>query len=513
MTSLSLNSVLPARVGALPSLAEKPIPYLITAILLLSITYCAGGSRPKLPVLNPKTTTQEFMVRSKQLFEEGRKKFPNQPYMIKTYLGNAVVLPPRMLNEVKNLLELDFWPAVEKDHNGHLPGFEPFKANYEGPNMINRHLTKSLNKYTKPLYQEAKLAVSDVLTESPDWHEIRPSRDLAALVARTSARLFLGEELCRNTDWVRASSAYTDTVFQAVQVLRQFPPVLRPIANRLLPICKQTRAALKACRHVMRPVVAARQARKLEPSAKGEPEPVYDDALEWCQKEYATDRDPADSQISLAMVAIHPTTDQLTETMIQIARHPELFELLREEITTVLGTEGIQKTALYNLKLLDSVTKESQRLKPVSISNFRRVAVSDVTLSNGLRLCKGDNVWIDVVHMWDSNVWEDAEKFDPYRFVKLRGTEKDYLAHLVSTSPEHMGFGHGRQACPGRFFAAHEMKILLCHILLKYDWKISEGCDHPPMAYGLSLISNPRTTLMIRRREEELDLDQLEIEA
>lgn len=196
---------------------------------------------------------------------------------------------------------------------------------------------------------------------------MQPSRDLAALVARTSARLFLGEELCRNTDWVRASSAYTHTVFQAVQVLRQFPPVLRPIANRLLPVCKQTRAALRACRDVMRPVVAARQARKLEASAKGEPGPVYDDALEWCQKEYAADRDPADSQISLAMVAIHPTTDQLTETMIQVARHPELFGLLREEITTVLGTDGIQKTALYNLKLLDSVIKESQRLKPVSI--------------------------------------------------------------------------------------------------------------------------------------------------
>ncbi|KAF6804755.1 cytochrome p450 [Colletotrichum sojae] len=508
----SLNLVLPAGLTALPSLAEKPIPYLITAILLLSVTYCAGVRRPKLPILNPKTTTKEFMLKSKQLFEEGRKKFPNQPYMMQTYLGNAVVLPPQMLDEVKNLLELDFWPAVEKDHNGHLPGFEPFKANYEGPNMINRHLTKSLSKISRYVRNPSNRQGSPLTLPRSDWHEMWPSRDLAALVARTSARLFLGEELCRNTDWVRASSAYTHTVFQAVQVLRQFPPVLRPIANRLLPICKQTRAALKACRDVMRPVVAARQARKLEASAKGEPEPVYDDALEWCQKEYAADRDPADSQISLAMVAIHPTTDQLTETMIQIARHPELFELLREEITTVLGIKGIQKTALYNLKLLDSVIKESQRLKPVSISNFRRVAVSDVTLSNGLRLCKGDNVWIDVVHMWDSNVWTDAEKFDPCRFVKLRGTERDHhMAHLVSTSPEHMGFGHGRQACPGRFFAAHEMKILLCHMLLKYDWKISEGYDHPPMAYGLSLISNPRTTLMIRRRKEELDLDQLEI--
>ncbi|KZL75805.1 trichothecene c-8 hydroxylase [Colletotrichum incanum] len=94
-----------------------------------------------------------------------------------TYLGNAIILPPQMLGEVRNLSELDFWPAVEKpktqklrpqlkDHHGYLPGFEPFKANYEGPTMINKQLTKSLNKHTKPIYQEAKLAVDDLLTKS-----------------------------------------------------------------------------------------------------------------------------------------------------------------------------------------------------------------------------------------------------------------------------------------------------------------------------------------------------------
>ncbi|TDZ32233.1 Cytochrome P450 monooxygenase eqxH [Colletotrichum spinosum] len=321
---------------------------------------------------------------------------------MKTYLGDAIILPSSMLSEVRSLTELDFWPAIEKDHHGHLPGFEPFRANHEGGNMINRHLTKALNKYTKPLYQETKHAVSDILTES------------------------------------------------TVQVLRQFPPILRPLANRYLSICKQTRAALKACRDFIRPHVDARNASKARAAAKGEPEPVYDDAIEWCQREYAADRDPADSQISLAMVAIHPTTDQLTETMTQIARHPELFQPLRDEIATVLGADGIHKTNLQNLRLLDSVIKESQRLKPVSVSNFRRVAVQDFTLSNGLRIHKGDNVWIDVAHMWDSQVWDKAEQFDPYRFVKLRGTEKDHISHLVSTSPEHTGFGHGRQACPGR---------------------------------------------------------------
>lgn len=65
----------------------------------------------------------------------------------------------------------------------------------------------------------------------------------------------------------------------------------------------------------MRPVILARQARKTEAVANYAPEPVYDDAIEWCQQEYTSDCDSVNGQISLAMVAIHPTTDQLTETM------------------------------------------------------------------------------------------------------------------------------------------------------------------------------------------------------
>ncbi len=48
-------------------------------------------------------------------------------------------------------------------------------------------------------------------------------------------------------------------------------------------------------------------------------------------------------------------------------------------------------------------------------------------------------------------------------------------AHLVSTSVDHVGFGHGQQACPGRFFAASEIKIVFVYLLLSYDWKLPDG--------------------------------------
>lgn len=72
-------------------------------------------------------------------------------------------------------------------------------------------------------------------------------------------------------------------------------------------------------------------------------------------------------RIGLSLVAIHTTSDLLQEVMIRITQRPELFQVLRKEIVEVLGRDGLKKTALYNLKIMDSVIKEAQRLKTNSL--------------------------------------------------------------------------------------------------------------------------------------------------
>lgn len=47
-------------------------------------------------------------------------------------------------------------------------------------------------------------------------------------------------------------------------------------------------------------------------------------------------------------------------------------------------------------------------------------------------------------------------------------------------------------------------------MLLKYEWKIPEGQDVDYIAYGLPLIPNPEGRLLIKRRQEEFDLDSLD---
>jgi cytochrome P450 len=38
-----------------------------------------------------------------------------------------------------------------------------------------------------------------------------------------------------------------------------------------------------------------------------------------------------------------------------------------------------------------------------------------------------------------------------------------------------MGFGFGRHACPGRFFAANEIKLIVARLLMDFDIKMPEG--------------------------------------
>lgn len=206
---------------------------------------------------------------------------------------------------------------------------------------------------------------------SIEWREITPSRNILGLISRLSSRVFMGEEMCRDEEWIKASSEYTTAAFGHGDKLRAWPRSLRPLVHWFMPEAREVREKLNSARRAIKPLIERRETRKAEAVARGEKPPVYNDSLEWFEQEYTTAYDPAVAQITLSIVAIHTTSDLLQMTMFSIARHPELFTPLREEVIRVLGSQGLTKQALYELKLMDSVIKEAQRMKPVLLGRFR----------------------------------------------------------------------------------------------------------------------------------------------
>lgn len=57
-------------------------------------------------------------------------------------------------------------------------------------------------------------------------------------------------------------------------------------------------------------------------------------AIEWFERMASDGRlyQPELAQLSLSVATIHPITDQLTQLILELAMHPEMFEPLRKEI-------------------------------------------------------------------------------------------------------------------------------------------------------------------------------------
>ena len=140
---------------------------------------------------------------------------------------------------------------------------------------------------------------------------------------------------------------------------------------------------------------------------------------------------------------------------------------------------------------------------------MRRVATADITLKDGQRIPKDSMIAVSGHWSWEESKFENPDHFDGYRFYKMSqnpGTEQ--MSHLVATSPQHLAFGHGKHACPGRFFAANELKIALVHILIKYDFKFDESSPRPKISkLGWSMLADSRAKILVRRRKEEISLD------
>lgn len=201
---------------------------------------------------------------------------------------------------------------------------------------------------------------------TPEWRTVAIKGQLNLLVARISARVFLGPELCRDPAWLKIAISHIMTGSMAALSLRMFPSFLRPFVTWVLPPCRSLRSQVQQARDLIRPVIERRKQEKAAAVLRGDRPVQYNDGIEWADM-YANGRtfDRVDLQLGLSIAAVHNTTDLLAQVVYDLASNPELVERLRSEAIQVLGQGGWSKTSLYNLKLLDSVIKESQRIKPI----------------------------------------------------------------------------------------------------------------------------------------------------
>lgn len=181
-------------------------------------------------------------------------------------------------------------------------------------------------------------------------------------MARVSSRLFLGDKLCRDPEWLSITTSYTGHLAATVRELNYWPKLIRRIVAPYLPRARIMQKEVSKAKRLIGGVIKERQALKAQGKS-----PEYLDAIEWFDQ-IAKGRkyNPVYTQLSLSFLAIHTTADMVTQLMFDLAENPEVIPLLRNEVIEVLGKHGWKKSSLYNLKLLDSTMKETQRIRPIS---------------------------------------------------------------------------------------------------------------------------------------------------
>lgn len=290
-----------------------------------------------------------------------------------------MVLPPRYADELKNDDRLSFTSLKVKGMHGTLPGFKAVGTLDQDNRIIQRvaqqDLTRSLPRLTPALSSECAVALEDAVGDGKEWHDavVRSGVSLP-LVARLSTLAFMGRESCYDREWIKIVIDFTVNIMLASMALHNYPRWLRTLANYFVPECRVLRAQERRARDIIEEKLAARRKLRDKEADLGRgSETQPSDALDWFHNQHQRlggEYNPTLTQLMLSFGAIHTTADLLTQVILDLAAHRDLMEPLRREILEALDGKPIDKAATQKMKLLDSVMKETQRLKPMQISEF-----------------------------------------------------------------------------------------------------------------------------------------------
>ncbi|KAJ7143757.1 cytochrome P450 [Mycena epipterygia] len=371
--------------------------------------------------------------------------------------------------------------------------------------VIQSSLTRSIEARFADMKDEITTAFQEEipLSDETTWVAVPALKTVLRVVSRTSNRLFVGVELCRNSDYRDLIIEYAEDVQKRAQLINLFPNMLKPIVGPILsPI---PRGMARAKKH-LGPIIEQRL-RQENFGYGSDSRPS--DLISWLLEHGTGDELTVDKLIQrilmINFVAIHTTSNSFTQALYHLALSPEYVAPLREEVEAAIREHGWSKTAMGKCIKLDSFLRESQRFNGVSAINMNRMVMNPAgfTFSDGTHLPCGSYVTAATyaTHHDDAH-YENADVFDGFRFARMLAEDGD-AGKLQMTAPNttYLAFGMGRHACPGRFFAVTELKTMLAHVVDNYDVKLEqEGVRPPSEWFGTTCAANTKAKVLFRKR-------------
>ncbi|VUC30086.1 unnamed protein product [Clonostachys rosea] len=426
-----------------------------------------------------------------------------------------LVLPAKYLEELKRLPDDVLDPT---DAN-----LERVKSKYVAPGIDLTHLPGEVKSWISPalrrlrpeIEDEVKNALLQEVPQSSEWTEINFSDKMPRVVAMVTGRLLVGLELCRSATYVKLADKFTKEAMAAAISLTLIPSFLRPIIAPLLPQLWLTRRRMAQAEEAFGPTITSRRLQSQSPN-RGDQVDILQLLIESSDVRGKSNRDIAAELLFINVAGVHSTSITIINALYWIVAKPELIEIMRQDVLQALATSGgeYSKSCLQQMTKLDSFLKEVMRCSLLASVLYNRKVVKPFTLSNGQLIPSGVNIEIPSSFVCSDTVnFEDPGEFDAFRFYNIAREYQDEKTgsygpkpntEFSAADPRILSFGYGRRACPGRFLAAAEIKMILGHILTEYEIKLPPGVSgrYKNLSFGPYFFPNPWKKILIRKLKQ-----------
>ncbi|KAI5814895.1 putative cytochrome P450 [Pyronema omphalodes] len=430
-----------------------------------------------------------FHTNANAIINTGYVQFKNSIFRIMRNDYDLVVLSTKYVEELRVLPDTKL--SSIRAHIMNLAGkYSTTDILIESPlhtQTLQTRLTPNLGLLVPPMHKEFLSTISSSFSTITDtWTPLPVFPTILHIIAQVSASIFVSP-LANNPAWLHGSIHYTENLFLVVYILKLIPTFLWPFVAPCIPAYWRIHYYLRSAKAMVSPIVLERRKAAAE---NPNWQPPFD-FLQWMMEEAKTAEEQNPEKLAhrlllVSLASIHTTTMCTTHVIYDLAQYPEYIEPLRQEVLEAVEAEGgWNKQTINRLKLMDSFIKESQRVNPPSLLSFHRVVVEPVTLADGTFLPKNTQICMPSGPLgMDSTVLvgdRPPTDFDGYRYFNERKKEGEGHRHqFAMPQKDHLHFGIGRYACPGRFLAANEVKMLLGTLLQQgYEWKFKDGTGRP----------------------------------
>ncbi|KAI1608962.1 putative cytochrome P450 [Exophiala viscosa] len=523
-------------------------PYILVGVLLAAAITVYNRLRPNpalpdLPWLN--TREGELFTRLRAGFRStlNYKQTVHQAYeqdqscIIPDINGAEIVLPISSVQWLIN--QPDSILSSEESHRISLQTdytfVHPFVvANPLHHETVRNELTRQLSVVTPDIVDELSVALDEIWgIDTVNWREVCVFDTAMEMIARISNRVFVGLPLCRDAALLGHGKGFATAMAVSAAVLKQSPAILRPLVAPIVTLSNKRHT--KGYARIVRPEIERRQ-RLLNDinvdKEKGIIETEPNDFMQWTIRRARESGIPVENDadiiaeriLAVNFAAIHTSTFSVTNAVFDLlASDPSLryVDQLRDEAASVLAQNGGSwtKQGVAKMIKIDSALRESSRIGSFLGLGLTRIVMgpTGVTAPNGTFCPYRSTISVPTNGLHnDPMQYPNALSYQPLRFSLQRKNQsrgdgsddqsaiaEDYIKQanlsFVSTSPTYHAFGHGRHACPGRFFAANELKLLLAHMLLKYEFEMLPSRPESKWL-GTALVPPMKATIKIRRR-------------